>query len=88
MQSATEGVQDGENILGKFLLGAVIRVARTTVSPPFCSAIPWVSFFFRPPAALSAPLQSRLSRAAGKIVKGRGSGRDCDQSPYLSPLSG
>ena len=27
MQSATEGVQDGENILGKFLLGAVIRVA-------------------------------------------------------------
>ena len=27
VQSATEGVQDGENILGKFLLGAVIRVA-------------------------------------------------------------
>ena len=27
MQSATEGVQDGENILGKSLLGAVIRVA-------------------------------------------------------------
>ena len=27
MQSATEGVQDGENILGEFLFGAVIRVA-------------------------------------------------------------
>ena len=26
MQPATEGVQDGENILGEFLLGAVIRV--------------------------------------------------------------
>ena len=26
VQPATEGVQDGENILGEFLLGAVIRV--------------------------------------------------------------
>ena len=28
MEPATEGMEDGENILGEFLLGAVIRVVQ------------------------------------------------------------